>query len=36
MLRLLSTGPAADLMRDALVGLAPGLCQLLAGWIILG
>lgn len=25
-----------DVVRDALVALAPGLCHLLAGWVILG
>jgi hypothetical protein len=25
-----------DLARDTLVALAPGFCQLLAGWVILG
>lgn len=26
----------SELLRDALVALGPGLCQLLAGWVILG
>lgn len=30
------TDSLPDLIRDTLVALTPGLCQLLAGWVILG
>lgn len=36
MVMRLSNRPVPDMLRDVLVALAPGLCHLLAGWVILG
>lgn len=36
MLNRMLVDPLPDLLRDTLVALGPGLCHLLAGWVILG
>lgn len=36
MVRRLARLPAAEFLRDALVAISPGLCQLITGWAILG